>query len=102
MYDFSVAIRILERKNEDKDKKTLAEYYSKFFIRSNDSSDYAGVQHFELGQLEEALAHYDLAIKNDRGSDKAGTYYYNRGLVKSRLDKVKGAIDDYNKATEHL
>ena len=29
-----------------------------------------------------------------------GQYYYNRGIVKSRLDLVKEAIDDYSKAIE--
>ena len=44
-----------------------------------------------------------MAIKNDKGpGEKAGTYFYNRRLVKSRLDKVKGAIDDYVKALENL
>lgn len=58
------------------------------------------MQHFELGQLEEALSHYDLAIRHDKSS--TGTFYYNRGLVKSRLDQVKEAISDYTKAIENL
>lgn len=47
LYDFSVAIRIEEvNKAEGRDYKRndLAEYYN-----------FAGVQHFELGQLDEAL-----------------------------------------------
>jgi hypothetical protein len=47
LYDFSVAIRIEEvNKTEGRDYKRndLAEYYN-----------FAGVQHFELGQLDEAL-----------------------------------------------
>ena len=50
LYDFSVAIRLEEEKKIKeitKDKqahKDLGEYYN-----------FAGVQHFELGQLDEAL-----------------------------------------------
>ena len=51
LYDFSYAIRIEEeRKTKDKDGKDrqllrdLGEYYN-----------FAGVQHFELGQFDEAL-----------------------------------------------
>jgi lipoprotein NlpI len=47
-----VAIRIAKESKED--PKILTEYYCM-----------AGVQHYELGQLDEALKHYDLAIKND-------------------------------------
>lgn len=52
LYDFSVAIKI--SKDKDEPKETLALHYN-----------YAGVQHYELGQLDEALKHYDLAVKND-------------------------------------
>jgi hypothetical protein len=47
LYDFSVAIRIEEEKrvkDPNYKKEHLAEYYN-----------FAGVQHFELGQLDEAL-----------------------------------------------
>ena len=81
LYDFSYAIRIEEdRKARDKDGKDkqlmrdLGEYYN-----------FAGVQHFELGQLDEALQHYNLAIDHDSG---VGMYYYNRGLVRSRLNDL--------------
>ena len=57
------------------------------------------MQHYELGQLEEALKHYDLAISYDASK---GYFWYNRGLVKSRLDKVGEAITDYKKAIESL
>ena len=75
LYDFSVAIRIEEEKrvkDPNYKKENLAEYYN-----------FAGVQHFELGQLEDALQHYELAIDNDK---QKGMYHYNRGLVKSRLN----------------
>jgi tetratricopeptide (TPR) repeat protein len=46
LFDFSVAIRIEEdnKKKDQGSKKDLAEYYN-----------FAGVQHYELGQLDEAL-----------------------------------------------
>ena len=61
--------------------------------------NYAGVQHYELGQLDEALKHYDLAIKHD---ESQGYFFYNRGLVKSKLDNINGAIIDYKKAIDLL
>lgn len=46
-----------------------------------------------LGQLDEALSHYDEAVKNNLTN---GEYLYNRGLVKSRLDLTAEAIKDYD------
>ena len=40
-----------------------------------------------------------MAISNDKQN---GNYLYNRGLVKSRLDDVDSAINDYKAALEHL
>jgi tetratricopeptide (TPR) repeat protein len=57
------------------------------------------VQHYELGQLEEAQNHYNYAIKNNK---EEGMLYFNRGLVKSRLNKVEEAIEDYSKALDFL
>ena len=59
----------------------LAEYYN-----------YAGVQHFELGQLDEALKHYNLAVTCDHSN---GTWLFNRGLCKFRLDQIEEAIEDF-------
>ena len=59
----------------------------------------AGVQHYELGQLDEALKHYDMAIEKD---NQNGQFFYNRGLVHSRLDKVEKAIEDYTNALKHV
>jgi tetratricopeptide (TPR) repeat protein len=39
---------------------------------------YAGQSNQLLGQYEEALAHYDVAIKKN---DSNGLIYYNRGLT---------------------
>ena len=52
-----------------------------------------------MGQLDEALKHYEVAVKKDSTN---GKYYYNRALVKSKLDKFEEAIDDYNKALDNL
>ena len=90
LFDFSVAIRIEEDKKQREAgyKKDLAEYYN-----------FAGVQHYELGQLDEALQHYELAVEYDR---RNGMYHYNKGLVKSRLDNVEAAIKSYNDALTNL
>ena len=82
LYDYSVAIKMA--KEEKEDNSILADYYCM-----------AGVQHYELGQLDEALKHYDMAIEKNSGE---GKYFYNRGIVHSRLDKIEKAIDDYTAA----
>lgn len=87
LYDFTVAIRI-EKTSSNPDYKYLAEFYN-----------HAGVQHYELQQLEEAQTHYDLAVKYD---DSVGIYKYNRGLVKSHLNKLEDAIVDYEEALKIL
>jgi tetratricopeptide (TPR) repeat protein len=48
--------------------------------------------------LEEALKHYNLAVSNDPNHS---TYYFNRGLCKSRLDKVDEAIEDFTASINH-
>lgn len=52
LYDFTVAIKIAKDENED--NKIIAEYYN-----------LAGLQHFELGQFDEALQHYSFSIELD-------------------------------------
>lgn len=84
LYDYSVAIKIAKEENED--PKILATYYGM-----------AGVQHFELGQIDESLKYYNMAIEKD---NQFGLYYYNRGLAQSKLDRTKEAIDDYSKALD--
>jgi tetratricopeptide (TPR) repeat protein len=87
LYDFSVAIRI-ERDNHSgaMSKSRLADY-----------CNHAGVQHYMLAQLDEALNHYNMAIELNPNN---GEYLYNRGLVKSRLDLVQEAISDYQSALD--
>jgi tetratricopeptide (TPR) repeat protein len=55
--------------------------------------------------LDEALHHYDHAIKIDQGSnsnDKIGNYYYNRAMVKSKLERYEEALEDFKKALDQL
>ena len=59
----------------------------------------AGVQHQELGQLDEALLHFNLAVAKD---SSCGAYWFNRGIVKSKKDMIQEAVDDYGKATSLL
>lgn len=62
--------------------------------------NHAGVQHFMLAQLDEALNHYNMAI--ELSPKNGGEYFYNRGLVKSRLDMVEEAVEDYKEAIHQL
>ena len=41
------------------------------------------------------MKHYNLAIEHDK---TVGYFFYNRGLVKSRLDNVEKAVEDYTNA----
>ena len=46
---------------------------------------YGGLCNYYLGQYEEALAHYDVAIQRHNGNEGSvlGEIYYNRGLANS-------------------
>ena len=61
--------------------------------------NYCGQCYMELGQYEDALRHFESAIKKDQ---KNGMFYYNRAQVKAKLDKLEDAIHDYNIALQHL
>jgi tetratricopeptide (TPR) repeat protein len=45
------------------------------------------------------LRHYESAVKKN---NQNGNYYFNRALVKNKLDKLEDAIADYVKAIEFL
>ena len=47
--------------------------------------NYCGQCYLELGQLDDALRHFESAIKK---CPKEGMFLYNRALVKAKLDKV--------------
>lgn len=52
----------------------------------------------DLGQFEEALKHYDIAIKKDSLNPN---YYFNRGIVKTKLDKLKEATEDFVRSLDN-
>lgn len=62
-----------------------------------DEYNHIGVQHFEQGQLGEAVAAYYEAIRLDPGHPVA---YYNRGQAYFTLGRPRLAVDDYTKAIE--
>lgn len=73
LYDFSAAIKA-ESKGKDKitpSNSDLAEFYMN-----------AGQCNQLLGQYEEALAHYDIALKKN---DSDGAIYFNRGQTNASL-----------------
>lgn len=86
--DFTMAIKLDSSPNSNADPKQIADHWN-----------FCGQCHYELGQYEEALRHYESAVKKD---NQNGNYFYNRALVKSKLDKLDDAIADYVKAIEYL
>lgn len=86
--DFTMAIKLDSSPNSNADPKTIAEHWN-----------FCGQCYYELGQYEDALRHYESAVKKD---SQNGNYYFNRALVKAKLDKLEDAIADYNKALEYL
>ena len=86
--DFTMAIKLDSSQGANADPKQVADHWN-----------FCGQCYYELGQYEDALRHYESAIKKD---NQKGDYYYNRALVKSKLDKLDDAIADYVKAIEFL
>jgi tetratricopeptide (TPR) repeat protein len=70
LYDFTLAFKI--EKDNGQNIVDQANYLNM-----------AGECHWELGQLDEALRHYEMAIR----MDKKGDFLYNRALVRSRQEK---------------
>lgn len=83
-----MAIKLDSAPNAGADNKTIAEHWN-----------FCGQCYYEMGQYEEALRHYESAVKKD---NQNGLYYYNRALVKAKLDKLEEAIGDYTKSIEFL
>ena len=55
-----------------------------------------GQCNYYLGQYEEALAHYEIALSKDaknKGS-LSGEIYYNKGLANASLMRYDAAIED--------
>jgi len=59
---------------------------------------YGGICNYNLGQYEEALQHYDRAIREYNGTEghNLAMIYYNRGLSNSSLMRFEEAIEDHN------
>lgn len=86
LYDFSAAIRFETRSTKGTDAKRLSDYYL-----------YAGQSNQLLGQYEEALAHYDIAVAKWQGDYQR---LYNRGLTYASLERFEEAKKDFSKAME--
>jgi tetratricopeptide (TPR) repeat protein len=71
LYDFSAAIRTENRNPKGTDNRKLSEFYL-----------YAGQSHQLLGCYEEAITHYDIAI---RKNETFSALYYNRGITNAGL-----------------
>ena len=69
------------------------------FDPSGDNYNYAGQCHKEIGQLDDAIHHFDHAIALDRTN---GKYFYNRALVKVKQEKYESAVEDFKKAQEYV
>jgi tetratricopeptide (TPR) repeat protein len=52
-----------------------------------------------LGQYDEALRHYESAIKKDNSN---GEFFFNRAQVKAKLDKLDECILDFQTALKNL
>ena len=57
--------------------------------------NHAGVEHFEKGRLDEAIAEYSEAIRLD---PQFAAAYYNRGQAYFTIGKAQLAIQDYGDA----
>src|SRR5262245_9581677 len=56
-----------------------------------------GNEWMKKGDLERAIADYDLAIAFDARSAVA---YYNRGLARQRKDDLAGTLSDFDRAIQ--
>src|SRR5690348_3615614 len=54
-----------------------------------------GFDYFKVGNFEEAIKHYDLAVKAD---DQYGDAYYYRGSALWKAGQLDKALADFNKA----
>src|SRR6266480_285642 len=54
-----------------------------------------GVQHFNAGEYQAAILHFDQAIEHDDGFADA---FYGRGASKRYLKNSQGALSDLNEA----
>ena len=61
-----------------------------------------GQCNYYLGQYEEALAHYQIALTKDKdkGESLTGLIYYNKGLANASLMRYQEAIEDFEQSLE--
>src|SRR5215468_3808355 len=92
-------------------------------VQAQNSRAYSAASYLERGnawmakgEIERAIADYDLAIARERKGDLAGAVsdydqaiglntryadaYINRGIVRCRLGEIDAAINDFNRAIE--
>lgn len=62
-----------------------------------EKKSYEGLMSYLKGNYEEAIKHYDEALKSEPFSIAA---YINRGIAKGGLEKLGKAIEDYNEAID--
>jgi tetratricopeptide (TPR) repeat protein len=84
LYDFSVAIQLEKRLDDQADKKKMSDAYC-----------YAGQCHFEMEQFDMALAHLEKACLFEREN---GRNLFYRALAKSRM--ANGVRQKYEDANE--
>ena len=64
---------------------------------------HGGQCNYYLGQYEESLAHYEIAInKNKDDAGLLGLIHYNKGLANASLMRYQEAITDQSEALKHL
>src|SRR5262245_46066760 len=67
--------------------------------RANSAKSYVarGNEWMKKGEIERAIADYDVAIASD---SRIADAYYNRGLARRRKGDADGALSDYDRAIE--
>ena len=93
LYDFSAAIL-----NETRSASLQMSRFSSVKDEGGNARFYmcGGQCNYYLGQYEEALAHYEIALSKDaknKGS-LSGEIYYNKGLANASLMRYDAAIED--------
>ena len=90
LYDFSAAI-LNETRSPNKQPYSLGvkqEGGNALFYMCGGQCNYY------LGQYEEALAHYEIALQKDKDKQLTGLIYYNKGLANASLMRYDEAIKD--------
>ena len=102
LYDFSAAILNQTRESKNQPPNIRPEGGNANFYM------HGGQCNYYLGQYEEALAHYEIAInKNSENKDSEfkhllGLIYYNKGLANASLMRYEEAVTDQTVAMDKL